>query len=78
MSKAITKIAILALLFSAISIDCSNVKAASYSENNLIFLCIGQSNMEGNAKPEDQDMTGVSTLRFKKMYCADSDGSNKG
>ena len=78
MSKAIIRIGLLALLFSAISFNGSNLKAASYSENNLIFLCIGQSNMEGNARPEDQDMTGVNLTRFKKMYCADSDGSNKG
>ncbi len=78
MSKAIIRIGLLALLFSAISFNGSNLKAANYSENNLIFLCIGQSNMEGNARPEDQDMTGVNLTRFKKMYCADSDGSNKG
>lgn len=53
------------------------VQAEGFSENNLVFLCFGQSNMEGNARPEDQDKTGVS-YRFKKMYAANSDGTKKG
>ena len=78
MSKAITRIAALLILLAGFTFDGGRIKAESFSENNLVFLCIGQSNMEGNARPEDQDMTGVNQFRFKKMYCADSDGSNKG
>lgn len=51
---------------------------AEYSENNLVFLCIGQSNMQGNATPEQQDKSGFTKSRFRKIYAANSDGSNKG
>ena len=78
MSKTITRITALLILLAGFAFDGGKIKAESFSENNLVFLCIGQSKMEGNARPEDQDMTGVNQLRFKRMYCADSDGSNKG
>ncbi len=35
-----------------------------------IYLCFGQSNMEGNARIEEQDLEGVSE-RFKMMACVD-------
>lgn len=36
-----------------------------------IFLCLGQSNMEGNAKIEDQDRAGVDS-RFRMMAAVDN------
>ena len=57
-----------------VALAVSSVHAID-KEKNLIFLCIGQSNMEGNATPESQDKTGVSN-HFKKMYVANSDGDN--
>ena len=56
---------------------CATVHAEEFSENNLVFLCFGQSNMEGNAAPESQDYEGISP-RFKKMYAANSDGTKMG
>ena len=38
--------------------------------NFYVFLCFGQSNMEGNATPEDVDKTGISP-RFKMMAAVD-------
>ena len=78
MLKTATRIAALLILLAGFTFDGGKIKAESFSENNLVFLCIGQSNMEGNARPEEEDMTGVNQFRFKKMYCADSDGANKG
>jgi len=66
-----------ALLLSQAAFTGTDAKAEEFSEDNLVFLCIGQSNMEGNARPEDQDMTGIS-YRFRKMYAANSDGSKMG
>ena len=37
-----------------------------------IYLCFGQSNMEGNAAIEDIDRTGVN-LRFQAMYAVDDE-----
>lgn len=55
-------------------------QAVTYSENNLVFICFGQSNMQGNGSPEaiDLDSKGIDTKRFKKMYAADSYGENVG
>ena len=53
---------------------CSAMFAAS--DKNLVFLCFGQSNMEGNAKAESVDAW--SGRRFQKMYAANSDGSKMG
>ena len=46
---------------------------ASYAQdkNFHIYLCFGQSNMEGNARIEAQDMTGVSK-RFLMMAAVDN------
>ena len=38
--------------------------------NFYIYICIGQSNMEGAARPEDQDYQGVSD-RFQMMAAVD-------
>ena len=70
--KTLLSIALLSL------IGLKTAQAETFSENNLVFICFGQSNMEGNAQPRDIDKTGVDGNRFKKMYCANSDGSNKG
>lgn len=77
MIKATKRIAAVFILLSVFAVSTNSIKAENFSENNLIFLCFGQSNMEGNAQPRDIDRTGVSN-RFMKMYCADSDGTNKG
>lgn len=42
----------------------------SADPNFYIYLCFGQSNMEGNAKPESQDLTDVPE-RFKMMAAVD-------
>lgn len=54
-----------------------NISAVTYSENNLVFICFGQSNMQGNGSPESVDQQGIDTKRFKKMYAADSYGTDK-
>lgn len=48
--------------------------------NFYIYICIGQSNMEGAARPEDQDYEGVSP-RFQAMAAVDYEahqGNNRG
>jgi len=49
---------------------CMSVSAAGVDENFYIFICFGQSNMEGNARPEPQDMKGVDD-RFLMMAAVD-------
>ncbi len=44
--------------------------SAAVDENFYIFLCFGQSNMEGAARPEAQDLEGVSD-RFQMMAAVD-------
>ena len=44
--------------------------SAEVDPNFYIYLCFGQSNMEGNARPEDQDMMGVDE-RFQMLACTD-------
>lgn len=44
-------------------------------KNFHIYLCLGQSNMEGAAKPEQQDMEGISE-RFVVMNAVDSEKDN--
>jgi len=41
---------------------------ADVDPNFYIYLCFGQSNMEGNAQPEAQDKTGIDE-RFQMMAC---------
>jgi len=57
------------------------VQTAAFSQdkNFYVFLCFGQSNMEGNAKFEPQDTTGVDK-RFKVLEAVDCDnlGREKG
>jgi hypothetical protein len=59
------KIGMLALL----SLLLWNTNAFSQDKNFYIFLCFGQSNMEGNARIEDQDKT--VDPRFQMMACVD-------
>ncbi|MBM6993919.1 MAG: acetyl xylan esterase [Prevotella sp.] len=49
---------------------------AAVDPNFYIFLCFGQSNMEGNAKIEAQDLTGVDP-RFEMMAAVDDAGRNR-
>ena len=44
--------------------------SADVDPNFYVYLCFGQSNMEGNAQPEAQDMTGVDD-RFQMLACVD-------
>ena len=77
MKRPIFKTILAATLASVVIIPDVKAQDEPFSENNLVFLCIGQSNMEGNARPEAQDYEGVSP-RFKKMYAANSDGAKLG
>lgn len=43
---------------------------AQVDPNFYIYICFGQSNMEGNAQPEAQDKTGVDP-RFQMLACVD-------
>ena len=53
----------------------ASLKAAP-DPNFYIFLCFGQSNMEGNAKIEPQDLTGVDP-RFQMMAAVDDHRLNR-
>ena len=48
----------------------STVKSFSQDPNFYIFLCFGQSNMEGNARPEAQDTISVDN-RFQVLEAVD-------
>lgn len=50
----------------------SNGGNVSPDPNFQIYLCFGQSNMEGNAAIEDIDRTGVNP-RFMAMYAVDDE-----
>ena len=52
---------------------------AAVDPNFYIFLCFGQSNMEGNAKIEPQDLVGIDN-RFQMMAAVDNNrlGRKKG
>lgn len=71
------KFIIVSVFLFVLSVIHISAQTDEYSKNNLVFLCIGQSNMEGNAKPESKDYEGISP-RFKKMYAANSDGNKMG
>jgi hypothetical protein len=43
-------------LFVLIGLLISNMSAFSQDKNFYVFLCFGQSNMEGNARIEAQDL----------------------
>lgn len=47
-----------------------------FDPNFQIYLCFGQSNMEGNAKIEDVDLTGISS-RFLMMAAVDMPNSGR-
>jgi hypothetical protein len=49
---------------------CFSATGFSQNKKFYIFLCFGQSNMEGNARPEAQDSTDVDP-RFKVMEAVD-------
>lgn len=52
------------------------LSAQAQDQNFYVFLCFGQSNMEGAAKPEPQDMEGVSD-RFLMMAGVDDAGRGR-
>ena len=57
-------------LFIAVLALLSVVTMKAQDENFYIYLCFGQSNMEGNARYAKQDMEGVSP-RFMSMASMD-------
>ncbi|MCQ2077053.1 MAG: hypothetical protein MJZ20_08555 [Bacteroidaceae bacterium] len=59
------KIALFLLAF----ITCIAIQAANPDKNFYVFLCFGQSNMEGNARPEEPDKT--VDPRFQMMAAVD-------
>lgn len=46
-------------------------EASKVDDNFYIYLCFGQSNMEGNATPEAEDMRGIDEERFLMMAAVD-------
>ena len=58
-------------LLSVLSIFLFAAHAFAQDPNFHIYLCFGQSNMEGNARIEQQDLEGVSD-RFKMMAVVDN------
>lgn len=71
MTSNCIKVAILTFL-SMMSVN----SFASPDPNFYIFLCFGQSNMEGNAKIEEQDLLGVSQ-RFLMMAAVNDSTRNR-
>ncbi|WP_420149260.1 sialate O-acetylesterase [Spirosoma sp.] len=55
---------------------CLVFSARAQDKNFYIFLCLGQSNMEGNAKIEPQDTVNV-TSRFQVMEAVDCPSLNR-
>lgn len=56
--------------------DKDDNKDDNKDENNIdpnfyVYLCFGQSNMEGNATPEPEDMKGIDEERFLMMAAVD-------
>lgn len=83
MNNAITKLTTYITLFerSAESIEKKSDGGAidqpvGFDPNFHIYLCFGQSNMEGNAKIEAQDRTGLDP-RFKMMAAVDMASSSR-
>ena len=64
------------LLVTALMVGHSLGMKAEADPNFYIFLCFGQSNMEGAARPEPQDMQGVSE-RFLMMSSQDDDKNGR-
>lgn len=59
------------ILFSAVAVLAA-IAAQAQDPDFHIYLCFGQSNMEGNARIEEQDLQGVSE-RFMMMATVDDD-----
>lgn len=55
---------------------CATTVVFAQDPNFYIFLCFGQSNMEGAARPESQDMEGISP-RFLLMPAVDDPARNR-
>ena len=53
-----------------------SLSASAQDKNFYIFLCLGQSNMEGNAKIEPQDTVNVDS-RFQVMEAVDCPNLNR-
>jgi hypothetical protein len=56
--------------FAAIVFGLLSMKGFSQDRNFYIFICFGQSNMEGNARFEPQDTINLDS-RFKVLYAVD-------
>ena len=67
------------ILACALLLTSSIATHAAVDPNFYIFLCFGQSNMEGNAKIEPQDLVGIDN-RFQMMAAVDNNrlGRKKG
>ncbi|MBQ9231636.1 MAG: acetyl xylan esterase [Prevotella sp.] len=63
-------------LFVILTCLCATTAVLAQDPNFYIFLCFGQSNMEGAARPEPQDMEGVSP-RFLLMPAVDDPARNR-
>lgn len=62
--------------FLLIGLFVLNLNAVAQDKNFYIFLCFGQSNMEGNAKIEPQDTVNVNP-RFQVMEAVDCPAINR-
>jgi hypothetical protein len=58
------------VLFVALATLLLNVKGFAQDKNFYIFICFGQSNMEGNAKIQPEDTVGVDS-RFRLLQAVD-------
>ena len=83
MTNAISRLRSYITLFEKTSANITKVNNGGsidqpddFDPNFHIYLCFGQSNMEGNAKIEAKDRTGVSP-RFKMMAAVDMPSSNR-
>ena len=83
MNKAITKLSAYITVFERATAgmekktEGGNIEQPEgFDPNFHIYLCFGQSNMEGNAKIEAQDRVGVDP-RFKMMAAVDMPSSNR-
>ena len=60
------------IILCAMAMLFSFVMNAKPDKNFYIFLCFGQSNMEGAARPEAQDMTGLNNRFVSLTPCTTS------
>jgi hypothetical protein len=63
-------------LFLLLAFIAQSLTAFSQDKNFYIFLCFGQSNMEGNARIESQDTLGIDP-RFQVLQAVDCPGLNR-